>query len=137
VLILARISSPLLDNNIGDNGAKHIADALMSNSSLKEVEPHPKCATLIRSPPIAPSSRASHSDRRCSFSPASLPLLANNIGDNGAKHIADALMSNSSLTKLDLSGAPPSFALLPSLRPPAHPTPIAGAHSRPHLFLLF
>jgi hypothetical protein len=60
------------------------------------------------------------------------------IGDNGAKHIADALMSNSSLTKLELRGAPPSsLALLPSLLPPAHPTPIAGAHSRPHLFLLF
>jgi hypothetical protein len=67
----------------------------------------------------------------------SSPLLDNNIGVNGAKHIADALMSNSSLTKLKLSGAPPSFALLPSLRPPAHPTLIAGAHSRPHLFLLF
>jgi hypothetical protein len=66
----------------------------------------------------------------------SSPLLDNKIGVNGAKHIADALMSNSSLTKLKLSGAPPSFALLPSLRPPAHPTLIVGAHSRPHLFLL-
>ena len=36
------------------------------------------------------------------------PLLENYIGDDGAMHIAEALMCNSSLTELDLSGVPPS-----------------------------
>src|SRR3989338_5860697 len=101
-------SSPLLGNEIGATGAKHIADALMSNSSLTQL--NLRCAPLLISFP--------HPLAQMLIAPS--PLLGNQIGGAGAKHIADALMSNCSLTQLDLYGASPSHFV---------PTPIcADAH---------
>eukprot|EP00944_MAST-04C_sp_MAST-4C-sp1_P014138 g14138.t1 len=58
----------LWDNNIGNEGAKYIAEALKVNTSLKEIN-----------------------------------LGNNNIGDEGVKHLAEASEVNMSLKKIDLS----------------------------------
>ena len=57
----------LLGNNIGDEGANYIGEALLKNTTLKE-----------------------------------LNLLDNNIGGEGAKYIGDALLKNTTLKVLSL-----------------------------------
>ena len=42
---------------------------------------------------------------------ASYPLLGNQIGEAGAKHIADALMCNSSLMQVNIGGESLSLVL--------------------------
>src|SRR3989338_7920126 len=64
-------SSPLLGNEIGATGAKHVADALMSNSSLTQL--NLRCAPLLISFP--------HPLAQMLIAPS--PLLGNQIGTAG------------------------------------------------------
>ena len=82
-------------NNIGDDGAKHIADALKDNHSLTilDLKENNICADGAKM--IADVLKYNHSLKE-------LSLSDNNIGANGAKMIADALKINQNLTLLDL-----------------------------------
>jgi hypothetical protein len=82
--------------NIGDDGAKKIADALKENTSLTSLYLSNNNIGPVGAQYIAEALKHNTSLTQ-------LSLRSNNIGDDGAKAIADALKENTSLTKLDLS----------------------------------
>ena len=85
----------LASNNIGDEGAKAIADALKSNTSLTTID--------LRGNNIGDEgAKAIAEALKGNTSLTSINLSNNNIGDEGAKAIADALKFNTSLTTIDL-----------------------------------
>jgi Pyruvate/2-oxoacid:ferredoxin oxidoreductase delta subunit len=73
--------------SVGADGAKEIANALQSNTTLTS---------------IALSGKVFTSDLWCSFT-SEFVMLGNNIDDDGAKAIAKALEKNTTLTSIDLS----------------------------------
>ena len=86
----------LIAYNIGDNGAKHIADALKCNTTLQNL--------YLGSNNIGNNGAKHIADAlKDNTTLQTLGLDMNNIGDNGAKHIADALKDNTTLHTLYLS----------------------------------
>ena len=75
------------DNNIGDSGAQFLAEAVKSNTSLKEL----KCVQ----PLLVLSTVSSLHLFASSFS-----LGQNLIGDTGAQSLAEGMKSNTSLKEL-------------------------------------
>eukprot|EP01094_Clydonella_sp_ATCC50884_P017021 TRINITY_DN2893_c0_g1_i4.p2 TRINITY_DN2893_c0_g1~~TRINITY_DN2893_c0_g1_i4.p2 ORF type:complete len:131 (-),score=26.59 TRINITY_DN2893_c0_g1_i4:74-418(-) len=73
----------LEENNIGDGGAAHVADALRVNTSLKKL--------YLEGNNIGPEGAAQLADAlRGNTSLKRLDLIENNIGPEGAAHLADA-----------------------------------------------
>eukprot|EP00962_Isochrysis_galbana_P002850 scaffold787_cov115-Isochrysis_galbana.AAC.2 len=102
----------LNDNEIGDEGAQHIGDALKINKTLTTLEcahplshrPKPKCARFVVSRVRGSSLFGPHS------------LGSNSIGDQGAQHIGEALKINTVLTSLECAlASPPPQAKMRSL----------------------
>jgi len=86
----------LIGNNIDDDGATHIADALNVNHTLETLD-----LSLNK---IGTDGAKQFSDRlKVNHSLKTVVLYGNNIGDDGAKQIADALKVNKSLKTLHLS----------------------------------
>jgi Ran GTPase-activating protein (RanGAP) involved in mRNA processing and transport len=85
----------LFGNSIGDEGAKALADALGKNSGLTSLY-------LGANNIGAEGAKALADALGKDSSLTGLNLWHNNIGDEGAKALADALEKNSSLTNLDL-----------------------------------
>jgi hypothetical protein len=84
-------------NNIGDDGAKQIADALKDNRSLKHL-------CLLDNKIGDDGAKAIADALKDNHSLKTLDLNGNEIDDDGAKSIADALKVNHSLETLDLNG---------------------------------
>ena len=101
-------------NNIGPEGAKELADALMTNTTVKRLWLTGACSSP---PPSHPAvlhtggGRAAHrpSARRTrprrAHGPCAPRAAGNNIGPEGAKELAAALRTNKKITTLNLSGA--------------------------------
>jgi hypothetical protein len=88
----------LLHNNIGDEGAQYIGEALKINKALTTL----KCALTAPQLPNALALLSAGGADVCDcslFYPCS--LHANNIGDKGAWHIGEALKMNKALTNLE------------------------------------
>jgi len=85
----------LLSNNIDDDGAKQIADALEFNNSLEELN-------LFMNKIGAFGAEAIANAIKVKGSLVELGMSYNNIGDDGAKAIADALKDIHSLKTLNL-----------------------------------
>ena len=84
------------DNQIGDDGAKALADALKSNKSLATVDlTSMRCASQRRIAKIPIDMR-----RR------GVPFAEISVGFEGAKALADALADNASLAHIDLGCKP-------------------------------
>ncbi|MFN8912341.1 MAG: hypothetical protein ACK5V4_06185 [Alphaproteobacteria bacterium] len=81
--------------NIGDDGAKKIADALKENTSLTSLYLSNNNIGPVGAQYIAEALKHNTSLTQ-------LSLRSNNIGDDGAKAIAEALKHNTSLTQLSL-----------------------------------
>ena len=106
-------------NDIGPDGAAHVADALKSNSSLREL----KCATCLLPYLAIPLMRNAIKRQQ----PVTLPDLAdtlafpdlpgsvgfNQLGAEGAKAFADMLTINNTLTSVEYaaSSTGPTVAL--------------------------
>jgi len=90
------VSLNLYGNNIDDDGARYIADALKVNHSLEELNLRDNKISADGAKQIAYALKVNHSLK-------SLNLGNNKIGDEGAKQIADALKDNHSLEELNLS----------------------------------
>ena len=80
-----------LDNKIGDDGARALAEALEVNSTLTNLHLRSACCFFHHDMRVS-----SHSMMRC--------CLGSNIGDR-ARALAAALKVNSTVTNLDLSSA--------------------------------
>jgi Ran GTPase-activating protein (RanGAP) involved in mRNA processing and transport len=85
-------------NEIGPDGAKHLSEALVTNTTLKELEYAAPTLPRTRAqrPNLllaAPNNSISHSCLVCS-------LGGNDLKAEGAKHLCDALKVNKTLTKL-------------------------------------
>ncbi|KAL1512428.1 hypothetical protein AB1Y20_005683 [Prymnesium parvum] len=109
-------------NNIGGEGAAHIAEALKTNATLTSLN-------LDGAPPLR------RRDRHATHPTALRPCLAlplshthNYIGGEGAAHIAEALKTNATLTSLHLDGAPP---LRRRDRRATHPTALRPCLAHP------
>jgi len=82
-----------LDNRIGDDGARALAEALKANSTLTTLDLNRACCLIPPSVVVICYIRMIYG------------CLDNSIGDNGARALAEALKANSTLTNLDLSCA--------------------------------
>ena len=78
-----------LANNIGDKGAKLIAESLKSNKSLKELELRSILQTLFQEPDTKSKSKN----------------MDNNIGNEGARAFEESLKKNKTLKTLGLKSA--------------------------------
>ncbi|WP_341792955.1 leucine-rich repeat domain-containing protein [Rickettsia endosymbiont of Ceutorhynchus obstrictus] len=85
----------LHDNNIGEGGAKELAEALKSNNSLTSFSLSSNNIGEGGAKELAEALKSNNSLTR-------LDLSSNNIGEGGAKELAAALKSNNSLTSLYL-----------------------------------
>ncbi|CAF1643743.1 unnamed protein product, partial [Adineta ricciae] len=84
-------------NKIGDEGARHLADALTHNTTLTTLN--------LSSNKIGHEGARHLADAlRHNASLTTLNLEMNQIGDEGARHLADALTHNTTLTTLYLRG---------------------------------
>ena len=83
----------LYDNQIGPEGTRALADALITNTSLTELRLSGNRIGVAGAVALAEALRTNTSltDLRLSY---------NQIGDEGARALADALKTNTSLTKL-------------------------------------
>ena len=78
-----------LENNLGDDGLKFIADVMKVNKTLKSISI--RCESFF-----------CFSDLVFRLLLLLLLLLANNIGDDGASYIAEALTVNNTINRIDL-----------------------------------
>ena len=89
----------LSDNKLKPEGAKHVADAITTNTTLKELKyalsrPRPYCQYPLTSPYVF----------LCS-------LALNDLGPNGAKALSEGLALNKALTSLKYAASLPSLAV--------------------------
>ncbi len=84
----------LIDNSIGVEGAKRLAEALKCNNTLINLNLGSECHVFVR----WKKSVAIYVDYYC----CCCCLIDNSIVDEGAKRLAEALERNSTLTMLNL-----------------------------------
>jgi hypothetical protein len=115
---MATCATCATDNCVGDDGATAVADALKENTTLTTLDL--ECACCSAPPPTLSHCHADahvvigRMARRLSTRRTSLhaPMAAcapraagNQVGDDGATAVADALKENATLTTLDLGCA--------------------------------
>ena len=83
----------IADNNIGDKGIAHIANALLTNTLLKQLSVQNCDISGLGAESLARALAVN-----CSLE--ELDISHNNIGDNGIAHIATILQSNTTLESL-------------------------------------
>ena len=87
------LARSLGNNSIKDEGAKHISEALKTNSTL---------ATLrYVAAHLVPYCQYPLTCAFCSRSTLARSMRVNSIGPEGAKHISEALKTNSTLQTLE------------------------------------
>jgi Ran GTPase-activating protein (RanGAP) involved in mRNA processing and transport len=111
----------LTDNGIGPDGAKHLGEALVTNTTLKELRyaapPLPRSRKSQRlnlllaaaDTLIAPSFNLFRPS--LSFRASLRSLDSNKIGPDGAKHLGEALKVNKALTNLKYAAFRPNPTL--------------------------
>ena len=85
----------LWSNKIGDEGAKHLAEALKVNTSLKEINLRYNNIGVEGAKHLAEMLKVNKTLEL-------IILGSNNIGDEGAKELAEALKANTSLKEIEL-----------------------------------
>ena len=86
----------LSNNNLGPEGAKHIAEALKLNTSVTSI-------SLVNNNLGPEDAKHIAEALKQNTSVTSISLVNNNLGPEDAKHIAEALKANTSVTDIYLS----------------------------------
>lgn len=88
----------LIDNGISTEGAKIIAEVLKTNKTLKQLNLNLNFVLILRAIQFAIYRLICYVMFLFSHS----QIIGNQIGDEGARIIADALKENSTITKIEL-----------------------------------
>ena len=84
----------LYENSIGAEGAKHISEALKTNSTLQTLD-------LRGNRLDAEAAKHLSEGLKANTALTSLDLYWNSLGDEGARHISEGLRANKALTSLN------------------------------------
>lgn len=135
VVVLTCLELRLQDNDVGNEGATALGEALQNNSTLSQL----LCVALRRL--LMHTVRAAHCTRpgtvscavACGCGCVGCRLADNDIGDVGAGALGEGLKENSGLTELRCVFARPRLAAPPSEVTGCHPYGPGPLWMGPHL----